>query len=153
MPSLPRASDLTAHLGFWLRTVSNQVSQAFADKLAAKDVTIAEWTMMRALYGKDPMSPSRLADEIGAIPPTITKLANRLITKSLVVRRTERHDRHPQTLALTPQGTSLVPELAALADRNDADFFHHLTEDERQTLERLLKRMVARWQMIAMPIR
>ena len=56
MSSTPLASDLTAHLGFWLRIVSNHVSHAFAGKLAAKGVTAAEWVMMRALYGKDPPS-------------------------------------------------------------------------------------------------
>lgn len=153
MSSLPRASDLTAHLGFWLRAVSSHVSQAFADRLAAKDVTIAEWVLLRALYGKDPMSPSRLADEMTMSPGTISKLVNQLITKSLVVRTTELADRRRQTIALTPQGRSLVPELAALADRNDMDFFHHLTDDERKTLERVLKRMSARWRMTGIPIR
>jgi len=138
MSSTPPASDLTAHLGFWLRTVSNHVSQAFAGKLAAKGVTVAEWVMMRALYGKDPMPPSRLADEMGMTRGAITKLADRLIGKSLIVRKANRDDGRAQTLALTPLGSSLVPELAALADRNDAEFFEHLTRAERETLERLL---------------
>ncbi len=145
-------SDLTAHLGFWLRTVSNHVSYAFAGKLVAKGVTVAEWVMMRALYGKDPMAPSRLAEEMGMTRGAITKLADRLIGKSLIVRKASREDRRAQTLALTPRGTDLVPELAALADRNDAEFFDHLSAAERETLERLLKRMVEHCRMTAVPI-
>ena len=152
MSSTSSASDLTAHLGFWLRTVSNHVSHAFAGKLAAKGVTVAEWVMMRALYGKAPMPPSRLADEMGMTRGAITKLADRLIGKSLIVRKASRDDGRAQTLALTPQGTSLVPELAALADQNDAEFFDHLSRAERETLERVLRRMVERCQMTAMPI-
>ena len=59
MPSA--VSDLPDHLGYWLRLVSNHVSYAFARRLAAKDVTVAEWAMMRALYGRKPMAPSRIA--------------------------------------------------------------------------------------------
>ena len=57
--------ELTAHLGYWLRQVSNHVSQAFARKVAAKDVTVAEWAMMRMLYSTQPVAPSQLADEMG----------------------------------------------------------------------------------------
>lgn len=149
MASTPPVSGLTAHLGFWLRAVSNHVSQAFAGKLAAKGVTVAEWVMLRALYDKDPMPPSRLADEMGMTRGAITRLADRLIGKSLIVRKTNREDGRAQTLALTPRGRGLVPELAALADRNDAKFFDHLTSAERATLERLLRRMIAHSRMKA----
>lgn len=152
MSSTPAASELTAHLGFWLRAVSNHVSHAFAGKLAAKGVTVAEWVTMRALYGKEPMPPSRLAAEMGMTRGAITKLADRLIGKSLIVRETSRDDGRAQTLALTPQGTSLLPELAAIADRNDAEFFNHLTADEREALKRLLKRLVERCQITTTPI-
>jgi DNA-binding MarR family transcriptional regulator len=152
MPLPPPVSDLTAHLGFWLRTVSNHVSHAFAGRLAAQGVTVAEWVMMRALYGKDPMPPSRVADEMGMTRGAITKLADRLIGKSLIVRRADSEDGRAQTLALTPQGSRLVPKLAALADRNDAEFFGGLSRAERDTLERLLKRLVEQGRMTAMPI-
>jgi DNA-binding MarR family transcriptional regulator len=152
MSSKPHVSDLTAHLGFWLRAVSNHVSYAFAAKLAAHGVTVAEWAMMRALYGKDPMSPSRLAEEMGMTRGAITKLADRLINKSLIVRKASAEDARAQTLALTKKGETLVPVLAGHADRNDREFFQHLTKSERQALEHLLKRMVERFAMKAMPI-
>jgi DNA-binding MarR family transcriptional regulator len=151
MSSSRRVSELTAHLGFWMRAVSNHVSHAFAAKLAGKGVTVAEWVMMRGLYGRAPIPPSRLADEMGMTRGAITKLADRLINKSLIVREADPDDGRAQTLALTQVGTKMVPELAQLADRNDAEFFDHLTLSERKTLERLLKRMVERCRMTAMP--
>ncbi|MEI9965218.1 MAG: MarR family transcriptional regulator [Caulobacteraceae bacterium] len=151
MPSPPPVPELTTHLGFWLRAVSNHVSYAFADKLAAKGVTVAEWVMLRTLYGKAPTPPSRLAEEMGMTRGAITKLADRLIGKALVVREANREDGRAQTLALTAEGTRLAPELAALADRNDAEFFGGLTGAERETLERLLKRIVEHGRLTAMP--
>lgn len=153
MSSAPSVSDLTAHIGFWLRMVSNHVSQAFAVKLADRGVTVAEWTVMRALYGKAPRSPSRLADEMGLTRGAITKLADRLIAKSLLVREASVDDGRAQTLALTDRGRALVPDLAGLADRNDAEFFECLTADERETLGHLLRSLAQRDDMTAIPIK
>jgi DNA-binding MarR family transcriptional regulator len=153
LPYQPPISDLSDHLGFWLRTVSNHVSQAFAAKLSDKDVTVAEWALMRTLYDREPTPPSRIADDMGMTRGAITKLADRLILKSLIVRVASADDGRAQTLALTPRGSVLVPELAALADQNDKEFFDHLRPAERSTLERLLKRLVERGRMTAIPTR
>ena len=152
MPSIPPVSELTAHLGFWMRMVSNHVSHAFAAKLAGRGVTVAEWSLMRTLHDKAPTPPSRLADEMGMTRGAITRLADRLIAKSLIMREASPDDGRAQTLALTKRGIDLVPELARLADRNDAEFFACLTADEREGLERLLKRLVERGQMTAIPV-
>lgn len=82
----------------------------------------------------------------------ITKLAGRLIAKSLIIREASADDGRAQTLALTDRGSALVPDLAALADRNDAEFFDCLTAAERETLRRLLKSLAQRGHMTAIPI-
>ena len=150
--SAPSASELTSHLGYWLSYVSNHVSHSFARKVAAKDVTVAEWALMRTLYTSDHVAPSAIAATMGMTRGAITKLADRLITKGLLLRTADLEDGRAQTLALTKSARMLVPELAALADQNDAEFFDHLTFAERSTLERLLKEIVARRSLSTMPI-
>lgn len=152
MPAKDSVSGLGDHLGFWLRYVSNHVSHAFATKLAKKGVTVAEWALMRALYGREPLPPSRVAGEMGMTRGAITKLADRLIAKSLLLREASAKDGRAQTLSLTPKGRALVPVLARLADANEEEFFAHLTAAERKTLERLLKRMVERAGMKTLPV-
>ncbi|HTU12644.1 MAG TPA: MarR family transcriptional regulator [Allosphingosinicella sp.] len=148
----PVPSELGAHLGYWLRMVSNHVSHGFARGLGAHDVTVAEWCMMRTLHGRQPISPSRIADEMGMTRGAISRLAERLIGKGLAVRAASRGDARAQTLTLTAQGTELVPSLAAVADRNDESCFRCLTANERDTLERILKSMVERGGIAAVPI-
>jgi len=53
-----KASDLKSHLGFWMRLVSNNVSQSFARKLESMNVTVAEWVVMREMYAGDDTSPA-----------------------------------------------------------------------------------------------
>ncbi len=146
------ASDLTAHLGYWLRYVSNHVSYAFALQVAEKGVTVAEWALMRSLYSLGEISPSGLASAMGMTRGAVTKLADRLIAKELIARASNPSDGRGQTLTLTKTGERLVPELATLADENDATFFGHLTDDERQALESLLKNIVDRRKLTGIPI-
>jgi hypothetical protein len=55
-------SQLTSHIGFWMRLVSNNVSHAFARKLEASGVTVAEWVILREMFGgDDTTSPSIVA--------------------------------------------------------------------------------------------
>lgn len=144
--------ELTAHLGYWLRQVSNHVSHAFARKLAAKDVTVAEWALLRTLHGKEPISPSQLADRMGLTRGAVTRLADRLIAKSLVARVASPHDGRAQTLNLTARGTAFVPELAAIADRNEAECFAHLAEKDHRALQRILKKTAAQLGLSSIPI-
>ena len=146
-----KVPELTAHLGYWLRHVSNHVSYAFARKLAAQDVTVAEWALMRVLYGREPMPPSRLADQMGLTRGAITKLADRLIAKALIVRKPSPDDGRGQTLGLTDKGADFVPALAALADQNDAECFAHLSDDEQRALEHILKVTAARLGITSVP--
>lgn len=151
MPSRP-ASALTSHLGYWLRHVSNHVSHAFARKLESRDVTVAEWVVMRELYGEAEMAPSRLADEIGLTRGAISKLADRLIAKGLLTRTADLSDGRAHTLALTTKGRGLIPKLATLADQNDAEFFDHLSAQERATVERVLKEIVKKRGLKSIPV-
>nr|WP_183401460.1 MarR family transcriptional regulator [Kaistia hirudinis] len=144
-------SELSSHLGFWLRAVSNHVSHAFAAKLAGEGVTVAEWVMLRTLHGRDPMPPSRVAETMRMTRGAITRLAERLIGKGLVVRTADPRDGRAQTLSLTAEGVRLVPVLAALADRNDAEFFGPLSAGQRADLEALLRLLIERGGLSAMP--
>ena len=144
--------ELTAHLGYWLRQVSNHVSHAFARKLAAKDVTVAEWALLRVLFGRPPTPPSQLADEMGMTRGAISKLADRLVAKALIARAPSADDGRAHTLKLTDKGAAFVPDLAALADRNEAECFDRMPDADRRALERILKETVARLRIASTPI-
>lgn len=136
-----KVSDLHSHIGFWLRFVSNHVSHAFARKLLESGVTVAEWIVLRQMYDRRELSPSVLADETGMTRGAASKLVDRLLAKDLLTREGRSDDRRFQTLALTPAGRRLVPELAAIADENDREFFAPLTDRERETLVATMKKL------------
>jgi DNA-binding MarR family transcriptional regulator len=138
----PAVSPLEAHVGYWLRFVSNHVSHAFRSKVESKGVTVAEWVVLRELYRVRESSPSVLAEALGMTRGAVSRLLERLEGKRLLQRRATTADKRYQTIALTVAGQRLVPALARLADDNDEQFFGHLSIAERTQLIELMKNVV-----------
>jgi DNA-binding MarR family transcriptional regulator len=150
--SKQNVSDLKSHTGFWLRFVSNHVSYRFAEKLQASDVTVAEWVILREMFDADVTSPSALAGVTGLTRGAVSKLVDRLLKKRLLTRAEAANDRRFQDVSLTSAGRDLVPRLAALADKNDAEFFSALSRKERERLIATLKKLVQTNRLSKMPM-
>lgn len=149
---MPAISDLTDHTGYLLRMVSNAVSLEFARKVAREGVTVAEWVMLRSLYGRQAIAPSALAEQMGMTKGAISKLANRLLAKGLIERAGNPEDRRGHSLALSSAGRKTVPVLARLADKNDAAFFTILSDEEHEELRVLLQSLIDKHGLSAMPV-
>lgn len=148
-----KVSELTSHIGYWMRVVSNNVSHSFARKLESSNITVAEWVILREMYrDNDTTSPSHVAELTGLSRGAISKLIERLLRKGLVTRTEAIGDRRFQNITLTAQAISLIPELVALADKNDEKFFSALTDTERQMLLTVLKKLAKHHQMFKHPI-
>ena len=149
---MSKVSRLDAHLGYWLRQLSNHVSQEFARKLAGEGVTVAEWVMMRVLFDASAVAPSRVAEIMGFTRGAVSKLADRLVVKGLALRAADPEDGRGQTLALSPEGMRLTPRLAALADANEAECFGALDPAQRAALSALVREAVARLGLKTPPV-
>ena len=145
-------SDLPDHTGYLLRAASNAVSHAFARKLAREGVTVAEWVVMRSLFGTGAIAPSVLADRIGLTKGAISKLSSRLLEKGLIERTGNALDMRGHSLSLSAAGEKKVPALARLADENDAAFFGVLTGDEREALRTSLYKLIDSHELSDMPV-
>lgn len=133
-------SPLEAHIGYWMRNLSNHVSRSFERKLESHDMSVAEWVVLRILFDGH-ASPSHLAKQIGMTKGAISKIIDRLEAKGLVQIEPGTQDRRSQTVGLSQTGHSLVPSLAKLADQNDVEFFGHLDDGQRQSLLNLLREL------------
>lgn len=142
MATNERASDLEVHLGYWLRFASNHVSNAFRDRIAPFDITVAEWVALRSLRTCAPCTLGALAAQIGIDAGATSRLVDRLLRKHLASRVTGT-DRRAVQLDLTSAGREMVSHVAAEADHNDAAFFDPLPAADRDHLLRILKSFVA----------
>lgn len=146
-------SHLNDHIGFWLRSVSNQVSHSFARKVEASGATVAEWVIIREMYAyKEPFPPSKLAEITMLSRGAVSKLIERLVAKGLVLREGSSEDRRFQQISLTKAGKNLVPKLAKLADENDEFFFGNLSAKEKEQLTKTLKKIIEQTGIKKIPI-
>lgn len=145
-------SRLEDHLGYWLRFVSNHVSLAFRERVEGHGVTVAEWVVLRALFGDEDTRPSHLSQKLGLTRGAVSKLMDRLAAKGLIAVRADPLDGRGLIVRLTDAGRGLVPTLAAEADRNDAEAFGHLSADERERLRQTLQGVVARLGLEGAPV-
>ena len=135
---LPTLADF---LGSWLRQASNCASQDLAHRLAPKGVTVAEWEVLWTLY-EAPTSPSVVATDLSIDRGAITRLADRLIKKGLLVRQPNKADRRAQILALTRKGSALAQELLALAEQGEAELKTRIKAKPYAAMVRLLGKFV-----------
>ena len=145
-------SDLEAHLGYWLRMVSNHVSHEFSLKVEAHGVTVAEWVVLRQLLEMGEVHPSELAERLGMTRGAISKLVERLVAKRHILRSADGEDGRYQSVKLAESGRRLVPVLAALADKNDAEFFGHLSAEQLAKLMETLKEIANRRLLRSIPV-
>ncbi len=145
-------SPLDAHLGFWLRFVSNHVSARFAQLVEDEGATVTEWVALRTLFDKPQTTHAELIQALGMTKGAASKVATRLEEKGLARRDLAEGRAREQVLLLTPQGRALVPRLAALADQNEEHFFGHMSARDRQALMKAFQALAAQHHLNELPV-
>lgn len=146
-------NPLEAHLGYWLRFISNRVSDEFRLAVEACGVSVTEWVALRTLYGADHSTAATLIDALGMTKGAVSKIVVRLEEKGLAQRCGDPADARVVHLRLTDAGQALVPRLARIADDNDQRFFGHLTPQQQATLRDILEQTVRFHQLREVPVR
>lgn len=148
----PSVSELEAHLGYWLRFVSNHVSHSFQKKAEANGVTVSEWVVLREMFRLGCTSPTVLAQVAGMSKGAVSKLIDRLESKGMVSKSILLADRRQHSIELTAEGEALVPVLAGMADQNDEEFFGQLPPQLRENLLEAMKEVARTHQLKSEPL-
>ena len=147
-----KVSSPDEHVGYWLRFISNHSSRAFAYKLRGLGVSVAEWMVLRTMYGSAISSPSALAATLGLTRGAVSKLIDRLVSKNWITRTASTDDRRSQTISMTAAGKKLVPRMTRLAEQNEAEFFFAINGKERARLLGQMRDIAKRHGLKQLPI-
>lgn len=137
-------SALPDHLGHWLRKLSNAVTSSFAERLAAHDVSVPQWVVLRVLYDHDSLPLKDIVALVEVDQGALSRMVDRLMARGWVQREASSSDRRAIAVSLTKEARRLVPRLAAEADRNEASFFSALSPSEREKFLRTIKKLLIR---------
>jgi DNA-binding MarR family transcriptional regulator len=140
MPKKPSA--LPNHLGYWLRKLSNAVSSSFAERLARHDVSVPQWVVLRVLFDHDSLPLKDIVARVEVDQGSLSRMVDRLMARGWVQRAADAGDRRAVAISLTREGRSLVPKLAAEADRNEEAFFSELSEPERKNFLAAIQKLL-----------
>lgn len=91
-------------------------------------------------HSEDPMTPGRLAAELGVTPGAVTQLVTSLVTAGLVEQQRDETDARRRVLTLTAGSRARVARFEQAVVREFAPLFSELSDDELETLAGLLAR-------------
>lgn len=140
---MKNVSDLEDHLGYWLRKLSNHISDRFAARLEKHGVSVANWVVLRILFNQETLPLKEIVAQVGVDQGALSRMVERLMVRGLVVRKESPESRREVAISLTKEGRKLVPKLAQEADDNDRAFFRQLSAKQRAELLATIQTLIS----------
>ena len=106
-------------------------------------VTLTQFRALVLLDQPGPLNLVQLADELGVVPSTASRMCDRLVAKKLVCRSVDRADRRQVTLRLQPAGRELVGESTRRRKREIARLLRSIDPVDQDQLAASLNLLVA----------
>ena len=120
---------------------AESVSAAVHGDLKRVDLTVSQFGILEALYHLGPMMQKELADKILKSPGNITMVINNLEKRGLITRKRKSVDRRAFVIHPTDTGVQLIESIFPAHAETIAKTMASLTNEEQQTLGRLLKKL------------
>jgi DNA-binding MarR family transcriptional regulator len=141
-PTRPRS------LGRYVNFAASTVNAMCNALLARYDLTLAQWVVLSALWQKDDLSVSEVADYTGNAGPAASRILDRMVEKGLLVRRQDVADRRSTRVMLTDRGEALRP-LRSFYEEVNAVLLAGLDADDADALYALLERVTTNARAVA----
>ena len=132
---------LDDQIGFLLRKAYQRNSTIFMDLVPGK-LTTTQFSVMHRLAEDGPMSQNQLGRTVAMDGATTKGVVDRLIGRGLLRTPPDPDDRRRHQVSLTEDGVALIDEAVGAAARVTAETLAPLRDRERETLLRLLKKIV-----------
>ncbi|MDP9292672.1 MAG: MarR family winged helix-turn-helix transcriptional regulator [Verrucomicrobiota bacterium] len=129
------------HVWLILMKAFHALAAHAAESMKLTDLGDSDFRVLEALLHKGPLPVNTIGPKVWLTPGSISVAVDRLVNKGLVSRRDHAGDRRVRQVALTAKGRALITkgfrEHAAAMEKA----MSVLSETERQTLLRLLKKV------------
>jgi DNA-binding MarR family transcriptional regulator len=109
----------------------------------AEQVTLTQYRTLVVLASRGPQSLADLAEAADVMPPTATRMCDRLVKKGLVMRRHDRGDRRLIRLTLTKKGYGLVDAVTKRRRVEIAKLLQVIPSEQQAALVDSLQRLTA----------
>jgi len=110
-------------------------------KMISMNHTMSEQMILRRLHERT-LSVNEVAEELAITPSAASRAVDRLVRDGLLTRHECPYDRRQRELSLTPQGASLMHDIAEEFSENLLTLVEGLTLQEQADFLHLLQRMI-----------
>jgi DNA-binding MarR family transcriptional regulator len=132
------------YLGYLLGQANHALYKDFDAHVRAAGLSSIEWRVLATLHDGGPLTVSRLADEVLAKQPTVTKLVQRMSEQGWVALQADAGDQRRTLVVATPAGKRLVRPLVEKARVHEAAMLRALAGPEKAALKKLLAKLAGR---------
>ena len=126
------------HLGLLLERAGRVVADRLGRSIGRDGITSEHWRVLRHLADEAGHTMGEIAARLEMNPPTLTKLIDRMVGKSLVQRAADPEDSRRVLVYVTDAGLAMLEELQSKVDQHHAALQSLLGERNARQLERLL---------------
>jgi DNA-binding MarR family transcriptional regulator len=140
--AMTRQTRSRPHLGLLLERASRVVADRLSRDIGLEGVTPDHWRVLRHLSDGEGHSMGEIAERQRINPPTLTKLIDRMVGKSMVQRAADPEDSRRVLVYATDAGLELLAELQSRIDQHHAALAAQLGQRNARQLERLLTMLI-----------
>ncbi len=117
------------------------LKSSIAQELSSEDITPSQLGVLKVLAKHGAMPLNKISHEMLVTRPNMTGLADRLESKHLVKRETNKNDRRATVMVLTAQGKRLQEDLSKRYNEFMNEVLSEFTQSEQATLRNLLLKL------------
>jgi len=139
---------LPYRLSILSNTVSSTIARVYDKRFG---LTIPEWRVI-AVLGRFPgLSAVEVAERTLMDKVAVSRAVTKLLRRGRLDREFADADKRRSILNLSEEGWRVHNEIAPLALRFERDLLHGLSDDEKQKLDVLMERLLARARLLGSP--
>lgn len=127
-----------------LTQVERRVSRRVETALGAAALSVEQWRVLTLLADGAGHPMTEIAGYALVPAPTLTKIVDRLIDRTLVYRRVDEEDRRRVLVFLSSRGSELFREVGVDVTETERDLAEELGVTDSNQLAELLTRMLHR---------
>jgi DNA-binding MarR family transcriptional regulator len=135
------ASGLDAHLYYLIERTSRTLNRLYEPRCGALSLTPNDLLIMDALYERDGVTASFLADKLGFEATTMVRIIGRMLRAGLLERIDDPSDKRAQRLFLRKEARRQIKTWLSEAEKLNDEVTNRLTDEERETFTSLLAKL------------
>ncbi|MEN9844611.1 MAG: Multidrug resistance operon repressor [Pseudomonadota bacterium] len=136
-------SYLETLIGYNARRSALTIISLFLERMAVYGLRPVDFSVLSVIAHNPGVTSRMLCASLGLLPPNLVSMIQQFEQRELIDKKPHPHDGRALALYLTPKGQALMEQAEATAFALEREATAALTEAQRNTLRRLLKRIYA----------